>query len=103
MDELDRMLARWEASGIITASQAENIRKLETSVESKPRVPLIAEALGYLGAALVLSAAIALAAQFWSELHVAVRIALLLAITALLLLAGWSIRKQQRAGLPPPG
>jgi hypothetical protein len=92
MNELDRMLARWKASGIITASQAEKIRGLETSVEAKPRVPLIAEALGYLGTALVLSAALALAAQLWSELHVAARIALLLAVTALLLLAGWFIR-----------
>jgi uncharacterized membrane protein len=91
MDELERMLRRWEASGIITAAQAEEIRRHETSVP-KPRIPLIAEALGYLGAALVLSAALALAAQLWSELPVAVRIAVLLAVTALLLLAGWSIR-----------
>jgi uncharacterized membrane protein len=93
MGELDQMLRRWEARGIITASQAEDIRRLESSVRPKPRVPLIAEVLGYLGAALVLSAALALAAQFWSELDVAVRIALLLAVTALLLFAGWSIRK----------
>jgi uncharacterized membrane protein len=92
MDELDQMLRRWEASGIITSAQAEEIRRHETSVGPKPRVPLIAEALGYLGAALVLSAALALAAQLWSELHVAVRIVVLLGVTALLLFAGWSIR-----------
>jgi Predicted membrane protein (DUF2157) len=97
MDELERMLARWEASGIITASQVENIRRFETSVGSKPRVPLIAEALGYLGTALVLSAALAFAAQFWSELHVAVRIALLLAVTAFLLFGGWAIRNSGEA------
>src|SRR5919106_1694225 len=91
MDELDRMLARWEARGIITAAQAENIRSLETSAASKPHVPLIAEALGYLGAALILSAAIALVNQFWDELPVAARIALLLAVTAVLVVAGWSI------------
>jgi hypothetical protein len=92
MHELDQMLRRWEASGIITSAQAEEIRRHETSVRPKPRVPLIAEALGYLGAALVLSAALALAAQLWSELHVAVRIVVLLGVTALLLFAGWSIR-----------
>jgi uncharacterized membrane protein len=92
MDELDRMLRRWEASGIITSAQAEVIRRHETSVRPKQRIPLIAEALGYLGAALVLSAALALAAQLWSELHVAVRVVVLLAVTALLLIAGWSIR-----------
>jgi uncharacterized membrane protein len=92
VDELDQMLRRWEASGIITAAQAENIRRHETSAPPKQRIPLVAEALGYLGTALVLSAAIALAAQLWSDLTVAVRIALLLAVTALLLLAGWSIR-----------
>jgi uncharacterized membrane protein len=92
MDELDQMLQRWEARGIITAAQAEEIRRHETSVRPKQRIPLIAEALGYLGAALVLSAALALAAQLWSELDVAVRIAILLAVTALLLFAGWSIR-----------
>jgi uncharacterized membrane protein len=92
MDELDRMLRRWETSGIITSAQAEVIRRHETSVRPKQRIPLIAEALGYLGAALVLSAALALAAQLWSELHVAVRVVVLLAVTALLLIAGWSIR-----------
>jgi uncharacterized membrane protein len=92
VDELDQMLRRWEASGIITAAQAEEIRRHETSARPKPRIPLIAEALGYLGAALVLSAALALAAQFWSELHVGVRVVVLLAVTALLLVAGWSIR-----------
>jgi hypothetical protein len=92
MDELERMLRRWEASGIITAAQAEEIRRHETSARPKPRIPLIAEALGYLGAALVLSAALALAAQLWSDLPVGVRIAVLLAVIALLLLAGWSIR-----------
>jgi uncharacterized membrane protein len=92
MDELERLLRRWEASGIITPAQAEEIRRHETSARPKPRIPLIAEALGYLGAALVLSAALALAAQLWSDLAVAVRITVLLAVTALLLLAGWSIR-----------
>jgi uncharacterized membrane protein len=92
MDKLERMLRRWEASGIITAAQAEEIRRHETSARPKPRIPLIAEALGYLGAALVLSAALALAAQLWSDLPVGVRIAVLLAVIALLLLAGWSIR-----------
>jgi uncharacterized membrane protein len=92
MDDLDRMLRRWEASGIITAAQAEDIRRHETSARPKQRIPLIAEVLGYLGAALVLSAALALAAQLWSDLHVAVRMAVLLAVTALLLVSGWSIR-----------
>src|SRR5919106_631937 len=92
MDDLDRMLRRWEASGIITAAQAEDIRRHETSARPKQRIPLIAEVLGYLGAALVLSAALALAAQLWSDLHVAVRMAVLLAVTALLLFAGWTIR-----------
>ena len=81
MDDLELMLRRWEASGIITAAQAEEIRRHETSVRPKPRIPLIAEALGYLGAALVLTAALALAAQLWSEFPVAVRIAVLLAVT----------------------
>ena len=92
MDDLELMLRRWEASGIITAAQAEEIRRHETSVRLKPRIPLIAEALGYLGAALVLSAALALTAQLWSEFPVGVRIAVLLAVTALLLIVGWSIR-----------
>jgi Predicted membrane protein (DUF2157) len=70
----------------------EEIRRHETSARPKPRIPLIAEALGYLGAALVLSAALALAAQLWSDFPVGVRIAVLLAVIALLLLAGWSIR-----------
>jgi hypothetical protein len=43
-----------ELDGIITAAQADNIRRHETSTSPKPRVPLVAEALGYLGTAVVL-------------------------------------------------
>jgi hypothetical protein len=92
MGELDQMLRRWEERGIITAAQAEDIRRLESADQPEPRVPLIAEVLGYLGASLVVSAAIALTAQFWSDLDVAVRIGALIAVTALLLVAGSLVR-----------
>jgi hypothetical protein len=95
VDELGDMLAKWQREGIITAAQAEAIRAAEESARPAPRIPLVAEVVGYLGAAFVLSAAVALTAQFWSDLAVAVRVAVLLAVTALLLLAGWSIRASE--------
>jgi hypothetical protein len=95
VDDLDGMLQRWQASGIITPAQAERIRATEAPARLERRIPLVAEVIGYLGAALVLSAAVALAAQFWSELDVVVRVALLLAVTALLVLAGWTIRHSE--------
>jgi hypothetical protein len=95
VDDLDKMLQRWQASGIITSAQADRIRATETPVRLERRIPLVAEVIGYLGAAFVLSAAFALTAQIWSALDVVVRIALLLAVTALLVLAGWAIRNSE--------
>jgi len=90
MNELDRGLERWREAGIITAAQVDQIRALEAS-SAQRRIPLIAEVLGYLGAALVVSAVVALGSQIWEDLATAARIAVFVVITASLLIAGSAI------------
>jgi len=97
MDDLDRRLERWREAGIITAGQAKQIRDTETALRSPRRVPLIAEVVGYLGLAFVLSAAAALTSQLWDDLGLGTRITLLVAATVGLLLGGWSIRSSREA------
>jgi uncharacterized membrane protein len=91
MNELDRRLEQWVKAGIITATQVEQIRALEASTRAAERIPLVAEVLGYLGAALAVSAVVALAAQFWEDLATVARVAVLIVITAVLLVAGWAV------------
>src|SRR3989304_3770281 len=55
-DDLGGRLLRWVDASLITSEQAEAIRAFEEVPAEPRRVPLIAEALGYLGAALALAA-----------------------------------------------
>jgi uncharacterized membrane protein len=91
MNELDRSLEKWRKAGIISATQVDQIRDLESTSRAERRIPLVAEVLGYLGAALVVSAVVALAAQLWEDLPTAARIAILIVITAALLGAGSAV------------
>jgi len=86
------MLERWQGAGIITSSQADQIRTVESSVRPERRIPLIAEVLGYVGVAFVLSAGGLLMSQLWEDLGVGVRIGILALLTFVLVLAGWTIR-----------
>jgi hypothetical protein len=67
-------LSEWEHETLISHAQAEAIRAFESG-QARPRrrrVPLVAEALGYLGAALTVGATIALIGPNWNSMsHVA--------------------------------
>jgi uncharacterized membrane protein len=99
MTELDRRLERWRQAGIITATQVDQIRALEASSRAEQRIPLVAEVVGYLGTALVVSAVVALAAQFWEDLATGAKIAVLIVITAMLLVAGWAVRDSEEPAI----
>jgi hypothetical protein len=94
MMTLHDRLATWVAAGLISEDQATRIIAFERSSPPEPskRLPLIAEALGYLGGALALIALFILAEQFWADLEVWGRLTLLGVVTLALLIAGWSIR-----------
>lgn len=87
----------WVAEGIITQEQADLIRAREgghvsvTAVPPRPPMtPLVIEALGYLGGAIVVVATMLIAGQYWEDLDDATRLSLLGA-AALVLLAGGAI------------
>jgi hypothetical protein len=89
------LVRRWAAAGLITDDQAGRILARESaagaarSVRPAPsRLPLVAEALGYLGGALVLAAVPILAARYWSGLGLAGRLAFTASATAVLFVAG---------------
>ena len=85
------MLERWQRADIITAAQAEQIRAAEASATDR-RIPLVAEVLGYLGLAFILTAGGLLMARLWESLGVGARSGILALVTLLLVLAGWAIR-----------
>jgi hypothetical protein len=89
--ELQRKLRAWQSHGLITSDQAEAIARHEDRFGAAGRggVPVIAEAFAYLGAALVLAAAVQVGATVWEELAFAARLAFLAAVSAGLWAAGW--------------
>lgn len=93
-------LERWMAADVISAAQADAILQLEAARPTEPparRIPLVAEALGFLGGALAAIAGVTTVSRFWADLTTAGRIGVVGSVGALLLLAGIRVR---RAGEP---
>jgi hypothetical protein len=89
---------RWAAAGIITSEQAEAIRRFEAeelrrAETGRGRVPLVTEALGYLGAALAFAALAAALAQTWNDMAVGLRAAIPIVCTVLLFAGGLALWK----------
>jgi len=66
------LLARWTAAGLIDAAQANRIEAVEEGRErlpaaspTAPRLPLVVEALGYLGAVVAMAGGFVAVHQFW--------------------------------------
>ncbi|MEO8693221.1 MAG: DUF2157 domain-containing protein [Acidimicrobiales bacterium] len=87
---LEDTLEEWRAAGLIRADEVEPILRYEHA-KSPPqsRIPMAAEAVGYVGSALVITAIALLVGRRWDDIAVAVRIAVLAlpAITAAAI--GW--------------
>jgi hypothetical protein len=94
--DLHRKLETWVTASLITPHEAEAIERFEeheTAVETAPRrVPLVTEALGYLGAVLALAAGIALFAERWEDLAVGAKLAAIGVAAAVALGSGWLLR-----------
>ncbi len=94
---LSEQLSRWVEAGLITEDQAGRIR-LHEQERTKPderRTPLIVEALGYIGGALAVIAVIILAQEFWADLELWGKLALLGMVSLGLLIAGWVLRDSE--------
>lgn len=86
----------WVAEGIIDADQARRIVAFE-AVHAGPRSTLLAEVLGYLGAALVVAAVAALMSDRWSDIALAGQIAIVAVATAVGAVAGAVARQREGA------
>jgi hypothetical protein len=107
--DLRALLEQWVGEGLLSDEQAERILRWEQrttgaagrrGADALPldrpggagsRVSLLTEALGYLGAALIVVGAVLIAGQLWAELTDPVRLALLAAAAVLLLAAGLAV------------
>jgi hypothetical protein len=100
---MDRILEDLDAlvgAGLITQDQAVAINVFETEryeeereIAASRRVPLITEALGYLGAGLAAAAMGVLLSEQWSQLSTGARLAIPLASAVVLVIAGWLLRE----------
>ncbi|MGH8975248.1 MAG: hypothetical protein ACRD0C_18850 [Acidimicrobiia bacterium] len=93
------------SQGLITAEQAEALRtavgaptKDGAAPSRRHRVlPLVAEALGYVGGTVAFSGAAAATSTFWADLVPGAQVALLALVTGLLLLAGAGVPSGEQA------
>jgi hypothetical protein len=94
-DELGRRVARWAEAGVLRRDQADAILALEAGgagAEPAGRRAVAVEILGYVGGVLALVAGIVLGAESWAQLGRWGRVAVLGAVVAALLGAGWRLR-----------
>lgn len=93
---IDTKLAEWEEAGLLTHEQVDAILTAEQAAagsdDRSSRIPVTVEILGYLGAALALGAAFALSAEYWSDLASWAQVMLLVAVAAVLGIAGIAVR-----------
>lgn len=91
----------WVEAGLIDRPTAHAIERRELSRTPEPaaRMPLAAEAIGYLGGVLVASAVIMVTANNWDSLAVAGRIAVLALPAALAAAGGWWIGRSEEEPL----
>lgn len=74
MIDLNKQLAQWLEAGIISPEQAELMRHSAVqspragSDDEGGRIPIVAEILGYVGAALAIWAVLFLVSEFWEDL-----------------------------------
>ena len=87
---LEDTLEEWRAAGLIRADEVEPILRYERAKSApQSRIPMAAEAVGYVGSALVITAIALLIGRQWDDIAVGFRIAVL-AVPAIAAAAiGW--------------
>ncbi len=91
-DELRDDLQRWADAGLIEPGQAAAILAHESAAAPQAGVSVLAEALGYAGAALALAGLITAIGNSWDSLGRGGRIAAAAVPTVLAVAAGWVLR-----------
>ena len=100
MDESIRaLLDRWVTAGLLTAEQASAIADHEAAPEAPPvkdeGPSVLTEVIGYLGAALIITAGGLVVDQFWDRITGWGQVLLTATITAVLIGAGWALRDRE--------
>ncbi|MBI4932691.1 MAG: hypothetical protein HY828_02360 [Actinobacteria bacterium] len=106
---LDESLAAWHAAGLIDSDQVHAISAFERASNSahtprptpvaRRRVPLVAEALGYLGGMLGVVGLVLLAARSWPDLDTAGRLLVTSGATVALTIAGMVVPHRDEPAL----
>jgi hypothetical protein len=87
---LERLLGEWRDAGLLEAEQVPPIVQYEDAKHGPTsRVPIAAEAVGYVGAALVIGAVASLVGNNLEDLAVGARVAVLAVPALLAAAAGW--------------
>ena len=77
-DVLADTLEEWRAAGLIRADEVEPILRYEQAKRApRSRIPMAAEAVGYVGSALVITAIALLIGRRWDDISVGLRVAAL--------------------------
>jgi hypothetical protein len=92
-----RQIEQWVTEGIISAEQAEAILDFEGR-DARSRVTAI-EVLAYVGAAMVLAAAIVLVTDLWPGLSLVERLIVLGLATVVLTVVGWISTGEKRSSM----
>ena len=93
--DLEQHLDEWRDAGLLEPRQLEAIEHFEEEhhpVEQPRRIPVVAEAIGYLGAALAGAAVMFFAINQWDQWSDTTRVAVLTVATLVAFAAGWFTR-----------
>lgn len=118
---VDALLARWTAAGLLTADQASALARYEAEAEPTApveparavtalparvgappvsrRIPVVAEALGYLGGILAVTGLVLVVARYWPDMATTVRLALSGVGVVALFIAGQLVRPDRDPAL----
>ena len=91
-DALEHTLEEWRAAGLIRADEVEPILRYEQAKAGpQSRIPMVAEAVGYAGSALVITAIALLIGRRWDDIAVGLRITVLAVPAIATAVIGWWI------------
>lgn len=98
MRDTTTLLHDWHEAGLVSTDQVDAIMRFEygRATEPAPRRTVVAEAIGYVGAALALGAVALLVGEFWSDFTSTARLVLVGLLTLALFGAGLALRANQR-------
>ncbi len=91
-------IERWVEAGLVTSAEAEAIIEFEDA--AKHGGPgLLAEGLGYVGAALAVGAGFLITQNVWTDISTAGRLSLIAILAVAMFAAGWALRGREAPAL----